>query len=109
MISLIEEKRAELRTLCEKHRVQRLDLFGSALNGRFYPASSDLDFIVSFKASEERGYAIRFYNFAESLEALFQRKVDLLTEAMIGDPDFRNEVEHTRRIVYEQRSEQAFA
>lgn len=63
MISLIEEKRAELKTLCEKHRVQRLDLFGSAVSGTFYPASSDLDFIVSFGEPEERGYAIRFYNF----------------------------------------------
>lgn len=109
MISLIEEKRAELNALCKTYDVQQLDLFGSAVNGTFHLASSDLDFIVSFREPENRGYAKRYYYFAESLETLFRRKVDLLTEPMIGDPDFRDTIERTRQNIYEQRSEQTTA
>ena len=107
MIALIERRRAELAELCRYYRVQRLDLFGSAARGTFHKDSSDLDFVVSFEGAGERGYATRYYEFAESLERLFGRQVDLLTERMIGNPYFRQEVQQTRETIYEQGSEKA--
>jgi uncharacterized protein with HEPN domain/predicted nucleotidyltransferase len=97
---LIEQHRKELTELCRRFRVQRLDLFGSAAIGTFKPDSSDLDFIVRFDLPGEYGYAMRYLNFAESLESLFNRPVDLLTEPMIGDPDFRDEVEQHRQNLF---------
>jgi predicted nucleotidyltransferase len=35
MIPLIEEKREELKQLCARYRVRRLELFGSAARGEF--------------------------------------------------------------------------
>jgi uncharacterized protein len=107
MITLIERRRAELAELCRRYRVKRLDLFGSAARGAFHHDTSDLDFIVSFEGPGERGYATRYYEFAESLEALFGRQVDLLTERMIGTPFFRQEVQQTRETIYEQGSQTA--
>lgn len=49
----------------------------------------------------ERGYARRYYNLAQALENLFQRPVDLLADAMIRNPYFREEVENTRQTIYE--------
>ena len=46
MISLVEEKRAELGRLCAQYHVRRLELFGSADDERFDPERSDLDFLV---------------------------------------------------------------
>jgi len=109
MIALVESNLQKLNALCATYDVARLDLFGSAAKGTFKAFESDLDFVVAFHAPERVGYAKRYYEFAEALESLFHRKVDLLTEAMIGDPDFRTEVDRTREIVYEQRSKQAFA
>ena len=43
---IIEAKHTELEDLCRRFGVERLSLFGSAVTGRFRPASSDLDFIV---------------------------------------------------------------
>ena len=65
-------------------------MFGSAARGRgtFRPESSDLDFIVRFVSPGERGYARRYFYFAEALEHLFNRPVDLLTEPRIGDSYF---------------------
>jgi len=39
----------DVRALCEKYRVKRLAIFGSAVKGTFDPATSDLDFVVEFQ------------------------------------------------------------
>ena len=106
MIELIEDKRERLVELCRANRVVRLDLFGSAAKGTFTPEGSDLDFIAQFDGTRDTDYAERFYNFAESLEQLFGRRVDLLTERMIRNPYFREEVEQTREKLVELSDEQ---
>ena len=51
MVSEIELHQEELRALCRRFQVQRLDLFGSAARGDFDPEHSDIDFIVEFDRS----------------------------------------------------------
>ncbi|MCT0200540.1 nucleotidyltransferase domain-containing protein [Synechococcus sp. CS-1325] len=80
LLPLIAEQLDELRGLCRTFGVVRLELFGSASKGRFDPASSDLDFIVRMTEQEKHGYSRRFYDFAEALEGLYGRPVDLLTD-----------------------------
>lgn len=99
----IEEKRSELAALCRQYRVERLYLFGSGGTERFRTLSSDLDFIVEMSDRQPNGaYADRYLGFAEALERLFGRRVDLITEQSIRNPYFRREVEATRRLVYGQ-------
>ena len=81
--------------------MRRLDLFGSAAREDFQPERSDLDFVVQFTRTGYAGYADAFLNFADALEKLLCRKVDLLTERMIHNPNFRATVDATRQIVYE--------
>ena len=102
-LAVIAPHREALAALCRRFGVRRLDLFGSAVQGRFDPATSDLDFIADFANPGAPGYAARYLAFAETLEALFGRPVDVLTERMIGSPDFRATVERTRRRVYDER------
>ena len=87
--------------MCRRHEVRRLDLFGSAARGDFLPERSDLDFIVQFTRTGYAGYADAFLDFADALEKLLDRKVDLLTERMIRNPYFRTAVEASRQTVYE--------
>lgn len=101
MVAVIEAQREALAALCDRFGVRRLDLFGSAAQGRFDPTTSDLDFVVEFADAGERGYAMRYLHFAEALEALFGRPVDLLTERMIESPRFRDTLTRTRQRVYE--------
>ena len=98
---LLQAKLELLRELCERYGVERLELFGSAARGEFDPTSSDLDFIVQMKGRREPGYARRFYEFAEAIEALYGRRVDLLTELMIKNPYFKAEVDKDRRVLVE--------
>ena len=101
MIALVEQKKQGIADLCRRHEVRRLDLFGSAARGDFQPERSDLDFVVQFARTGYAGYADTFLDFADALEKLLGRKVDLLTERMIRNPYFRATVDATRQTVYE--------
>jgi len=108
MIDLVENQKQELSALCQRYRVERLDVFGSAANGAFDPSRSDLDFLVRFGQRRPTGeYAERYLDFADALEKLFQRPVDLLTEQSIRNPFLQREVEATRQVVYEQSDSEA--
>ena len=108
MIGLVEARKREIAELCRRYGVERIDLFGSAVSGRFDPSVSDLDFVVHFADRQPTGgYAERYLDLADSLERLFQRRVDLVTEQSIRNPYFRREIEATREILYEQPRQEA--
>lgn len=108
MIALVEEKKPEIAALCRRYGVERIDLFGSATTGRFHPGTSDLDFLVRFADRQPTGgYAERYLDLADSLERLFQRRVDLVTEQSIRNPYFKREIEVTREVLYEQPEQEA--
>ncbi len=110
MISLVEQSRPALAEICRRFNVRRLYIFGSAATDGFNPSSSDLDFLVDLADREPtRDYADRYLGLADSLEALFSRPVDLLTEQSLRNPYLRREVQVTRELVYEDsRAEAAF-
>lgn len=103
MNGLVEQHLEAIRTLCREYGVRRLDLFGSAATGEFDEETSDLDFVVAFADTRSPGYADRYLGFAEALEALFLRPVDLVTEGSIRSPWFRQAVEESRQPVYDER------
>ncbi len=108
MIPLVTQKQRELASLCQRFKVERLDLFGSATGGSFRPEASDLDFLVRFANPEPTGdYADRYLDLAEALERLFQRPVDLVTEQSVRNPYFRRVMESSRQLVYERQDAQA--
>ncbi|MCH7801287.1 MAG: nucleotidyltransferase domain-containing protein [Chloroflexi bacterium] len=100
MNPIIDSKRDELLKLCEKYRVKRLDIFGSAVGDKFDPETSDLDFLVTF---EDLGFgeaADTYFGLLESLRELFNRHIDLVTESAIDNPYFRESVEESRILLY---------
>lgn len=100
MIPLIDQHHATVVALCRRYGVRRLDLFDSAATGAFHDDTSDLDFVVSLADTSPGTYADRYLDFAEALEGLFGRPVDLITEPSIRNPYFRRAVEETRQSVY---------
>jgi uncharacterized protein len=98
---LIEPKLDELAVLCRRLGVRRLDLFGSAATGRFDPIHSDLDFLVEFEPAPLGGrYAKAAFELRSSLERLFEKPIDLLTESMLENPYLRRQVESEKRRLY---------
>jgi uncharacterized protein len=75
----IASKTPEIRALCRRYGVRRLDVFGSAARGvDFDPERSDADFLIEFGAETERSPLSRFFGFEQDLEQLLERPVDLM-------------------------------
>ena len=100
LVGEIEQKRIAVAELCRKYAVHTLDLFGSGTGDQWRPGDSDLDFVVTFRASNSDGLADRYIGLAEELERLFNRPVDLITPASIRNPYFREQVESSRSRIY---------
>ncbi len=101
MIPAVEEPADDLRRLCQRYDVQRLDLFGSASTGSDDPHESDLDFLVEFQPAAFVAYADSYFGLLEGLGRLFDRPADLVVESAIRNPYFLRSVEQTRTPIYE--------
>jgi predicted nucleotidyltransferase len=101
MISLIKKNKVALERLCHQYHVRRLELFGSALTDeRFDGDRSDLDFLVEFFPLEPGQRADTYFGLLEGLEALFQRRVDLVVMRAIKNPYFRQAIDGGRELLY---------
>jgi len=109
MIEITPEQMEKVVELCAQYDVVKLELFGSAATDAFDPERSDLDLIGTFADAEERGYARRYLHFAEAMEKLFGRRVDLLTDWPIRNPFLQREVDQTRRTIFERPGGQVAA
>ena len=73
---------------CQRHRIRRLALFGSALREDFTP-ESDLDVLVEFELGTRVGWA--FFGMQRELSEILGRNVDLNTPGFLSD-HFRDQV-----------------
>ena len=100
MHRLIEDKRIELNQLCQRFKVHRLELFGSAVDGSFDPATSDLDFLIEFLELQSGEHFNAYFGLLEALQSLFGRPVDLVMTRAIKNPYFLKSVNQTRTVLY---------
>lgn len=108
VIALVADKLKEIEALCQKHRIARLDLFGSAATGTFDPATSDLDFLVDL-GEYDASVLDRYLGLANDLEALFGHEVDLVTVKSLKNPYFIAALNHTKAMLYEAGDREAAA
>jgi uncharacterized protein len=100
-------KMEELTELCRRFNVRRLEIFGSAATEAFRTESSDLDFSVDFGDQPLGPWGGLFLDFANALEALFGRHIDLIAPQSIRNPYIRQAIDGSRQLVYEARNEKA--
>jgi len=98
---VIEEHLDDVRILCEKYRVKRLAVFGSAVKGTFDPKRSDLDFVVEFFPQPRAGWGDVSYQLQEELETLFGRDVDLVERRNVRNPYFLKVLELSEHPLYD--------
>ncbi len=97
----LKKYEAKIRHACEKHAVRRLWIFGSALTDKFTP-KSDIDLIVEYDREKmQERLSDAYLALAEDFEALFGRRVDLLTSRPVRNRVLRGELERTRQLIYE--------
>jgi uncharacterized protein len=98
MHATIRTHASELNSLCRRHRVRRLELFGSAASNR--NVIGDLDFLVEFQALDPDTYADAYFGVLEDLERLFGRSVDLVMTSAVTNPYFLEDIARTRTEIY---------
>ena len=101
MIGLIEKHYEELKHLCERYNVERLEVFGSALKQEtFDPEKSDLDFLVEFLPLQAGRRADAYFGLLEAIEKLFDRHIDLVMPRAIKNPYFLESINRARKVLY---------
>jgi len=101
MVELVQARRVEIERLCARYRVRRLEVFGSAADAqRFNRETSDLDFLVEFQPMPVEKYADAYFGLLEGLEALFERRIDLVMAEAIRNPYFLERVNQSRKEIY---------
>ncbi len=104
--NIITENKQRLVRLCDKYFVKQLFLFGSAVEGSYITGSSDLDFYVKLKPLDviERGESL--INLWESLEDLYQIKIDLVTSESVSNPILKKAIEDSKVLIYDSEREE---
>ena len=102
MHAFLTSRTESIRHLCEKFKVRRLSAFGSICTESFTD-SSDVDLLYLFDSERIPlvEYADNYFGFRESLQQLFQCKVDLVPEKTLSNPYFIDEIKKTQVLIYE--------
>jgi uncharacterized protein len=108
LMTLIRENHTAFVDLCRSHKVNKIYAFGSSITDHFDPKLSDIDVVVKVDIDDpaDRGEAL--LSLWDKLEALFQRKVDLLTEDSIRNPYLKSNINRTKKLIYDGEGEKVF-
>ena len=102
MIDEVGRHREELRAVCLRNGVKRLDLFGSAARGDFDPKRSDVDFLVEFDRNDPHALSLKaYFRFKEELESILGRPVDLVEAGEVRNPYLKASIESAKEPVFE--------
>lgn len=100
MNPIITNNISHVKFLCKKYKVKELYAFGSVTRKDF-KKNSDVDLLVDFKRIGIFKHAEYYFSLIESLEKVFNRKVDLLTLKSLRNPYFIEEINETEVKIYE--------
>lgn len=98
-MELITKHIEELNALCEKHMVKELFAFGSIISGPL-KKTNDLDFLVEFEDIDLYDYFDNYMDLKESLEELFDIKVDLLEIQTLKNPILKRSIDRNKKLIY---------
>lgn len=89
----------EIKTLCKKHDVEKLYLFGSVLNENFN-SESDIDFLVKFLPIDLFYYFENYLSLKENLEKMTGREIDLVEEQSLKNSVLIKSINSNKELVY---------
>jgi len=96
----IAQHRSGISAICQRYRISRLEVFGSAARAEdFDPTSSDADFLVEFAPDVQPGLD-SFFGAKAALEALLGRGVDLVESGAVRNPYVLASINRNREAIY---------
>lgn len=94
----IQASPAQIAEFCQRWHITEFALFGSVLRDDFRP-DSDIDVLVTFSPDRRLTWD-DWTNMQEEIEALFNRKVDLVSKEYLKNPYRRYEILKTCQVIY---------
>lgn len=88
-----------LNKTCEKYAVDKLYVFGSFARNESNN-NSDVDLLVSFKDNIPTNYFDNFFDLQFTLEEIFKKKIDLISESSLKNPYLINSINHDKVLIY---------
>lgn len=96
----IAQHRSGISAICQRYRIRRLEVFGSAARADdFNPESSDADFLVEF-APDAQPDLHTFFGAKAELEQLLGRGVDLVEPGAVRNPYLLASINRHREAIY---------
>ena len=89
----------QITEFCHRWKITEFALFGSVLRDDFRP-DSDIDVLLTFLPEQWLTWD-DWQAMEAELEALFQRKVDLVSKKYLKNPYRRYEILNTREVIYD--------
>jgi predicted nucleotidyltransferase len=100
MDTAIAQHRSGISAICQRYRISRLEVFGSAARADdFDPEHSDADFLVEFAPDVQPGLD-NFFGAKVAFEALLGRGVDLVESGSVCNPYVLASINRNREAVY---------
>jgi predicted nucleotidyltransferase len=101
-MNFINQHKKEISNICQQHHVKELFAFGSVVDSNKFNIESDVDLIVKFSENiPVESYADLYFDLADQLEVLFDRKVDLMIKKVITNKFLNENIEETKKLIYE--------
>jgi uncharacterized protein len=97
---ILESFHAQIETLCRKHCVRKLELFGSAVRGEFRAGQSDYDFFVEFISYDSSAILDQWFGLQEDLRHLLGVKVDSASRRAATNPYFLERANRKTVVLY---------
>lgn len=98
-MSILSSHIDNIKTLCKKHKVASLHIFGSATGTKFNE-NSDIDFLVAFNPINLSEYFSNYISLKDSLKKLFNREIDLVEEQTLKNPILINSINKNKELIY---------
>ncbi len=88
----------QIAEFCRRWKIIEFALFGSVLRDDFH-ANSDIDVLLTFVPEQWLTWD-DWQAMQTEIEALFSRKVDLVSKKYLKNPYRRHEILNTRQVIY---------
>ncbi|MCX6224383.1 MAG: nucleotidyltransferase domain-containing protein [Bacteroidia bacterium] len=101
MQRILENRKEDLKNICQALKIKRLYAFGSVVSDKF-TVNSDIDFLISFTDTltiEE--YTNNYFLLHYRLRELFNREIDIVTERTLSNPYFIESINETKELIDE--------
>ena len=101
MNKILSERMEEIKTLCQRHRVKSLYVFGSVGSDAFND-KSDIDLLIDFDTDLSiNDYSENCFALHYKLRDVLKREIDLVTQRSLSNPYFIQRIEQTKQLLCE--------